>query len=403
DLDMDTSAVQDEFVADLKRVMWGVASKHLHGDDLCEGADATVIVRKQQHYRSNGQMDMYAQSIVVTSGGQWPRVRQRDAGYELESVTCPRCGHEDETLYHRIWTCPANRGCKEYDSTSHLAAQATAQHESQPSLWLRGLPALRLTTPLYDEDFTEWSFEVGDFRRARGHQGAAEISVVWIPSHMDEQAHLLVSPSVIFRAAGNACADALAGVAAQEALSRGLVGDAPHTDVWDTIAAQVRTRARKALIDTLEVDAWEASRIEEAAESSCTPVPAPRVGGGVGVPSSTVECNSYSILGNQVVHPSHALFLWQEHILFFCNVCGSTATLKLVGLAVPCRCPTKRGQQNLTRIKQGKVPSYAGLPKGAKDASLIVQSGVGAAPEGSNEGPPESSDEGSNEGPPECS
>eukprot|EP00959_Pyramimonas_sp_CCMP1952_P302212 6323339-Pyramimonas_sp.AAC.1 len=57
DLDMDTSAVQDEFVAHLKRAMWGVASKHLHGDDLCEGADATVIVREQQHYFPRGQMD----------------------------------------------------------------------------------------------------------------------------------------------------------------------------------------------------------------------------------------------------------------------------------------------------------------------------------------------------------
>ena len=35
---------------------------------------------------------------------------------------------------------------------------------------------------------------------------------------MDEQPHLLVSPSVVFRAAGNACADALARVAALEAL-----------------------------------------------------------------------------------------------------------------------------------------------------------------------------------------
>ncbi|CAK0808398.1 unnamed protein product, partial [Prorocentrum cordatum] len=165
DLDMDTSAVQDGFVVDLTRAMWSVASKHLHGDDLCEGADATLIAREQQHYLSRGQMDMYAQNIVVISGGQWPRVRQREAGYELESVTCRRCGHEDETLHRRIWSCLANRGRKEHDSTNHhLAGQASVQHESQPSLWLRGLPALHPTTPLCDEDLAEWPFEVGDFR-----------------------------------------------------------------------------------------------------------------------------------------------------------------------------------------------------------------------------------------------
>ena len=259
--------------------------------------------------------------------------------------------------------------------------------------------------------------------------------MLWIPSHLDEQPHLLVSPDVVFRTSGNACADALAGVAAQEALGRGLIGTVPHTDEWDAISAQVRVRARKALIDTLAVDAWEAkrppktraaplprltralaasqhswtpvqggswlcsacrllvpgSRAEEAAESSCTPLPAPRVGGGVGVPSGIVKCNSYSILGNQVVHASHELYVWPEHNLYFCTECGSTAALRVVGLAKLCGCPSRRGRENLIHIWDGTVPSNVGLPKGgqAHYPGYPVRRGVGVS-RGSTEGPPES-------------
>ena len=128
------TAIQLEFAEDLKRAMRGTASRRLRAEDLGQGADATIIARAQQKFLSKGQMNLYAQNVVVTSGGQWPRGRQRDAGYELDSVLCPRCGHEDETLYHRIWSCPANCGCQEYDSTAHLAEQARVQHDSQPAL-----------------------------------------------------------------------------------------------------------------------------------------------------------------------------------------------------------------------------------------------------------------------------
>ena len=75
--------------------------------------------------------------------------------------------------------------------------------------------------------------------RSRGSV-PSDIQVTWIPSHLDDEPEKLVSPELVFHAAGNACADKMAGVGAEWALERALVGELPRTDTWDAISALVR-------------------------------------------------------------------------------------------------------------------------------------------------------------------
>ena len=86
------------------------------------------------------------------------------------------------------------------------------------------------------------------------------VQIEWVPARKDKEASLLVTPDLVFRAAGKTCVDALAGAAASEALERGVVRSFPRTDEWGAIAAQMRLRARRALNDCLGVDAGEAKR-----------------------------------------------------------------------------------------------------------------------------------------------
>eukprot|EP00959_Pyramimonas_sp_CCMP1952_P354227 7421130-Pyramimonas_sp.AAC.1 len=68
------------------------------------------------------------------------------AGYEV-SPTCPRCGEQGESFFHRIWTCAANCDHDDYTDSDFLTAQAFANHEASPSFWLRGVPAAADTIP----------------------------------------------------------------------------------------------------------------------------------------------------------------------------------------------------------------------------------------------------------------
>eukprot|EP00959_Pyramimonas_sp_CCMP1952_P139703 2923784-Pyramimonas_sp.AAC.1 len=57
------------------------------------------------------------------------------------------------------------------------------------------------------------------------------------------------------------CADDLAGRAADEALILYTRQPAPRTDIDDCIAHLVRRRARRALLCSLQVDPWQATRL----------------------------------------------------------------------------------------------------------------------------------------------
>ena len=66
------------------------------------------------------------------------------------SEQCPRCGAEQETLYHRAWACPKNEGHHDYEASQKLFRRASDSHEACPAFWLRGVPPQAWTQPVYD-------------------------------------------------------------------------------------------------------------------------------------------------------------------------------------------------------------------------------------------------------------
>ena len=68
-------------------------------------------------------------------------------------------------------------------------------------------------------------------------------------------------------------------------------------------------------------------------------------------------------VGGAVLHPSHRLAFWDLHGLYFCQFCGRTATPDGRQLVPSCQAPSRKGLENLGRIRKGLFPSYAGPSK----------------------------------------
>ena len=230
-----------------------------------------------------------------------------------------------------------------------------------------------------------------------------------------------VSPELVFHAAGNACADKMAGVGAEWALERALVGELPRTDTWDAISALVRQRARRAMVDTLAVDPWDSQRSErvqrprtsslettlarsqhawtkvqgrwlctrcrmiapssqifDVAETPCSPVVATPVGQGSGFPPGVEAVTGALSVGGREVHSSHRMHVWHEYSLLFCSVCGKSATTDARHLCKRCE-PSKKGRENLARIRKGIFPSHQGAPKVVQEARRVFTSTRGSS------------------------
>ncbi|CAK0892726.1 unnamed protein product, partial [Prorocentrum cordatum] len=149
-LNADYSEIFNDINSSVDRVLWTRASKHEAGDDLHSGGDFSTIKQENRRLARREQYSEIALNTVVTTGGQWTRTRMLAAGYEVPP-TCPRCGEQDESLFHRIWTCAANCNHDDYTDSEFLTAQAFANYEASPSLWLRGVPAAADTIPVFDE------------------------------------------------------------------------------------------------------------------------------------------------------------------------------------------------------------------------------------------------------------
>eukprot|EP00959_Pyramimonas_sp_CCMP1952_P377393 7904802-Pyramimonas_sp.AAC.1 len=133
----DFSAILDDVSCPIDKKLWAKASQHEAAEDLKHGADLMHVSREIERFAKADEHGQVGLTIAVTTGGQWPRARLRAAGYEV-APTCARCGLEEETLYHRIWSCPMNCGHKDYDDSSCLVEEARINHVASPSLWLRG-------------------------------------------------------------------------------------------------------------------------------------------------------------------------------------------------------------------------------------------------------------------------
>ena len=65
-------------------------------------------------------------------------------------------------------------------------------------------------------------------------------------------------------------------------------------------------------------------------------------------------------VGGTVLHPSHKLAFGDLHALYLCQECGRTATSDGRQLVGACEAPSKKGRENLGRIRKGLYPSFAG-------------------------------------------
>ncbi|CAK0841205.1 unnamed protein product [Prorocentrum cordatum] len=144
----DFSGVLQDVEEDRRRQLWQSAASHLHGDDLVGGADFLHIGRELSKLEREARHAEWGTTLTVFSGGQRTRSRRADAGYALEQEGCARRGCAVETLVHRIWQCPANVG-EEFESSAALVPRALAGHKASPAMWLRGVPASSLTTPVF--------------------------------------------------------------------------------------------------------------------------------------------------------------------------------------------------------------------------------------------------------------
>ena len=124
-VDMDTLASQQGRVADFGSSCGRTPLSTSTGESLATGADTWHISsREQLRHMRDGDADLCALNNVVSTGGQWPRERQKREGYDVDTL-CPRCREAPEDLFHRIRACKANCGHDDYASTDYLVEQAS--------------------------------------------------------------------------------------------------------------------------------------------------------------------------------------------------------------------------------------------------------------------------------------
>eukprot|EP00959_Pyramimonas_sp_CCMP1952_P269824 5641174-Pyramimonas_sp.AAC.1 len=102
DFSPDFTDLLDDVEATVNSLLWTAAGHHEAGEDLASGADMMHIHRELDRLADVNGEDLAALNLVVVSGGQWPRLRLRDAGYVVPSL-CPRCHEKPESLFHRVW------------------------------------------------------------------------------------------------------------------------------------------------------------------------------------------------------------------------------------------------------------------------------------------------------------
>ena len=116
------------------------------------------------------------------------------------------------------------------------------------------------------------------------------------------------------------------------------------------------------------------------AQTSCRPTPqgpveAPVQAGGIVPLDGEVE------MEGKVLHPSHSLQHRGQYNLYFCGHCGKTASLDPRHLVQACTGETKKGRQNLARIRKGLYPHPGGPPETIL-AARAAQAGMEATQHG---------------------
>ena len=123
----------------------GACQPHQANSGLWDGEVANFERTKAIHHRvlAEGKVDEANALRAIVTHNVWYATR---ATKDTELMTCKRCGEEDETLVHRLWTCPNNRLCTHpaVVSTQNLIHEAINGCPEQGAFWLGGVLAGRM-------------------------------------------------------------------------------------------------------------------------------------------------------------------------------------------------------------------------------------------------------------------
>ena len=100
---------------------------------------------QQEHSDANIRMN-------IATGATWPQARRFEKGMTGASPICPRCGSQEEPLWHRYYGCPCNKDDKDIESTNFLINKSKHFAEQHQLLWFRGIPSFEsMNIPLPPE------------------------------------------------------------------------------------------------------------------------------------------------------------------------------------------------------------------------------------------------------------
>eukprot|EP00973_Karenia_brevis_P037750 5207686-Karenia_brevis.AAC.1 len=143
----DFDELMDQLTQDVQIKLWQQAAKHHLGQQLDQGADVYSLGLLLKKWQRQGLMHRAGTLQAIAAGGMWTAKRCSDSSCQTTGSLCPRCHMEEETDFHRCWSCPKNVAPDDewiqqaLDSSNHLvetARQAVANKE-QHAYWLRGM------------------------------------------------------------------------------------------------------------------------------------------------------------------------------------------------------------------------------------------------------------------------
>ncbi len=115
------------------------------GAGMENGTDLTVLRRHLNRCLKEDRFDDYKILLAIAAGANWPRAR--GAVVSPEQGICRRCSTgEDETMEHRLWTCPTNAAIvnEAVASTPNGYRKSGAARQGMPSVLAARVGALFL-------------------------------------------------------------------------------------------------------------------------------------------------------------------------------------------------------------------------------------------------------------------
>ena len=119
---------------------WENVCPHQANGGLWDGEPADFVRTKQLHHRllATGKIDEANALRAVVTHNVWYAQRTTK---DTDLRTCPRCGAEEESLLHRLWTCKNDELCTHPDvvNSQNLIHEARSGCPEQAAFWLGGI------------------------------------------------------------------------------------------------------------------------------------------------------------------------------------------------------------------------------------------------------------------------